>query len=152
MSPHESDPMVALSGHLHDYVDGFRREHGREPLARDSTAHSVAMEHSANQARRGTMMERTMKGEPVAAQITGYQRAVDLEAKVNAQNETAESVAKEVINRWANDEASARALLDPVFECAGFGAGRGDLSVYATAVLCTDLCWIQRKKRRLTSM
>jgi uncharacterized protein YkwD len=152
MSTHESDPMVALSTYLHQYVDRFRREHDRGSIDRDSSVQSVAMEHSANQARRGTMMEYTIKHEPVAAQVTQYPTAVDVEAKVNGQNETPESVAKEVVGRWVNDPASARALLDPVYDYAGFGAGQGDLSVYATAVLCSDLSWIQRKKRRLTSM
>jgi uncharacterized protein YkwD len=152
MSNHKSDPMVALSEYLHQYVDRYRQEHGRGSLAEDSAVHSVAMEHSANQARRGTMMERTMKGEPVAAQITQYGTAVDLEAKVDGQNETPESIAREIVGRWVNDSASQRALLDPIYEYASFGAGTGDLSVYATAILCSDLSWLQRKKRRVTSM
>jgi uncharacterized protein YkwD len=144
--------MVALSEYLHEYVDRYRREHGRGSIEPDSETQSIAMEHSANQARRGTLMDRTMKGKPVAAQVTHYGKAIDLEAKVNGQNETPESVAQEVLNRWANDPRSARALLDPIFDYAGFGAGRGDLSIYATAILCSDLGWLQRKKRRLTSM
>jgi uncharacterized protein YkwD len=151
MSAPDSDPMQALSGYLHPYVDRYRREYDRGSLERDPSVHSIAMEHSADQARRGTLMERTMKGEPVAREVTQYGTAIDLEAKVNAQNQTPETVAQEIVNRWVNDPLSERALLDPIFEHAGFGAEQADLSVYATAILCSDLGWLQRKKRRLTS-
>lgn len=152
MSPSYPDEMQALAEYLYQYVGDFRREHGRPSLDPESEATSVAMEHSANQARRGQLMDRTLKGTTVAAAVTDYRTVVDLEARVSAGNETPETVAKEVVRRWANDEASARAMLDPIFGAAGFGAGRGDGSVYATAILCSDLGWLQQKKRRLTSM
>jgi uncharacterized protein YkwD len=151
MSPSESEPMRATAEYLYQYVNRYRQEHGRPTLEPDSEATSIAMDHSADQARRGELMERTMKQEPVATNVTHYGTVIDLEAKVNAQNQPPESVAQEVVNRWVNDPASERALLDPIFEHAGFGAGQGDLSVYTTAILCSDLGWLQRTKRRLTS-
>jgi len=151
MSTPDADPMRSLAEYLYQYVNRYREEHARPALEPDSTATSIAMDHSADQARRGELMERTIKQEPVATKVTHYGTVIDLEATVNTQNQTPESLAQEVVNRWVNDPRSERALLDPIFEHGGFGAGQGDLSVYATAILCSDLGWLQRTKRRLLS-
>jgi uncharacterized protein YkwD len=144
--------MVDLTRHLQRYVNQYRKDAGRGTLQRDESVTSIAMEHSEDQARREQLMDQTMKEEPVARQVTSYSNAIDLEATVDGDDTTPENVAGEIVRRWMDDPASARALMDPIFEHAGFGAAQSNLSVYATGIVCSDLGWLERKKRRLTSM